>query len=200
MAKGIRIDSRRMGGATPVSTHGASKGLPMIHTGVQMRLTLTYRYDLKETLNKRRMAKKTKEANIAVMQYWHKEIRPKHFTHAGFTEYGYQRRSRATIHTKKKLWGHNDPIKDSGLAMAMSSNIKSLRATPSTGSVTVAGPWYMAVRVKRKDGKMSPDLKSELARVSKRDAMNMARFGAKHLRASILQDRKDKLGAKTEKP
>lgn len=184
----------------PISRSGKSKGLPMVHVGVEMRLSITYKYDLRKTLQARVLNKHIRETNKEVMMYWHRELRPKHFTLEGQAEYKYQRRMWVTEQRKKKLFGHNNPIVMSGDALAMSSNIKSLRATPKTASVTIAGPWYMAVRVPRKDGRLSPDLKAELSRFSKRDAMLMARFGAKRLRARILEDRKNKLGAKTETP
>ncbi len=200
MGKGFRIDSSKMGGPAPISTHGKSKGMEMVHVGVEMRLSIVYRYDLRKTLAARKFNQHIRETNKEVMMYWHREIRPKHFTLAGQSEYKYQRRARATEYWKRKKLGHNDPIKMSGQAESMSSNIKSLRATPKTAALTMSGPWYMAVRVPRKDGKMSPDLKAELSRFSHRDGMLMARFGAKNLRARILADRKNKLGAKTETP
>lgn len=200
MGKGFLIDASKMGRPAPISSHGKSKGQEMVHVGVEMRLSITYRYDLRTSLQPRVFNKHLNETNREVMMYWHRELRPKHFTLAGQAEYKYQRRTRATEYRKKKLFGHNDPIKMTGNALAMSSNIKSLRATPSSAAITVAGPWYMAVRVQRKDGKLSPDLKAELSRFSKRDAMLLARFGAKRLRERILQDRKNKLGAKAAKP
>jgi len=200
--RGIPIDFRGIRGpkAIPVSTHGASKGLPMVHVGIQFRLTLTYGMNMTKVLGARGMAKLCKEANKAVMGYWHKEIRPKHFTQKGFSEYKYQRRARATVDMKKKRYGHNDPIVQQGDARAMSSDIKRIRVTPSRASLTVAGPWYMGFRAKRKDGQMSPDLKKELAAISRQDALAMARFGAEMIRKGIAAERKARRGARKVKP
>ena len=200
--RGIPIDFRGIRGpkAIPVSSHGASKGLPMVHVGIEFRLSLTYGLDMTKVLGDRPMAKLRKEANKAVMGYWHREIRPKHFTQKGFSEYKYQRRARATVDLKKKKFGHNDPIVQQGDARAMSSDIKSIRATQSRASLTVAGPWYMGHRAKRKDGQMSPDLKKELAAISRQDALAMARFGAEMLRKGIVAERKARRGARKVKP
>lgn len=200
--RGIPIDFRGIRGpkAIPVSTHGASKGLPMVHVGIEFRLSLTYGLDMTKVLGDRSMAKLRREANKQVMQYWHKEIRPKHFTQKGFSEYKYQRRSRATVDIKKKKFGHNDPIVQQGDARAMSSDIKRIRATQHTASLTVNGPWYMGHRAKRKDGQMSPDLKKELSTISYQDAMAMARYGAQMIRKGIAEQRKARRGARKVKP
>lgn len=194
----FKLDTSRLGGAAPIVTHGKFKGQEKVHVGIETRLSLTYRYDLRKSISGREFNKHVREINKETMMYWHREIRPKHFTLAGQSEYKYQRRARATEFWKKRNLGHNEPLRKTDDAMNMSSNIKSLRSTPSTASLTMQGPWYMAVRNLRKDGKMSPDLKAELSRFSKSDAMKMARFGAKRLRERILEDRKKKLGAKTE--
>ncbi len=200
--RGIPIDFRGIRGPKiiPVSTHGATKGLPMVHVGIEFRLSLTYGLDMSKVLGDRSMAKLRRDANRQVMQYWHKEIRPKHFTQKGFSEYKYQRRSRATVDIKRKKYGHNDPIVQQGDAREMSSDIKSIRATQHMAALTVAGPWYMGHRARRKDGKMSPDLKKELASISRQDAMSMARYGAEIIRKGIAAQRKARRGARKVKP
>jgi hypothetical protein len=173
----------------------------MVHVGVTFRTTLVYGVDMSQILGSRNLAKHRRQAGKEVLVYWHQNLRDKHFTNEGFTEYKYQRRSRTTVFTKKKRRGHNLPIVNEGEAWKMTGNIKALRGTPNKASLTMAGPWYLGHRVKRKDGKMSPDLKSELTSVSARDALSMARFGAKHIREGIKADKKArKMGARTVKP
>lgn len=199
MARGLRIDGSKLGGPAPVVKSGKNAGMEMVHVGVKFTPTITYRVDMSQVLSKRNLNRHLREANKAVLVYWHKNLRDKHFSSEGFTEYKYQRRARATVFTKKKQFGHNLPIVNVGAAWKMTGNIKSLRSTPSTAALTMAGPWYLGHRVKRKDGKMSPDLKSEITRISARDALLMARLGAKQVRDGIKADKKSKLGARIAK-
>lgn len=195
--KGLRLDASRLGGPAPTSKSGGE----MVHVGVTFRTTLIYGVDMSQILDQRNLNKHRREAGKEVLVYWHQNLREKHFTNEGFSEYKYQRRSRATVDRKKKEFGHNLPIVQEGDAWAMTSNIKALRGTPNKASLTMAGPWYLGHRVTRKDGKMSPDLKSELTAVSARDALLMARFGARHIREGIKADKKaKKIGARTVKP
>lgn len=193
--KGLRLDASRLGGSAPTSKSGAE----MVHVGVTFTTTLIYGVDMTKVLGQRNLNKHRRQAGKEVLVYWHQNLRDKHFTSEGFSEYKYQRRARATVDIKKKKLGHNLPIVMAGDAWAMTGNIKSLRGTPNKASLTMAGPWYLGQRVKRKDGKMSPDLKSELTAVSARDALLMARFGAKHIREGIKADKKSKLGARIAK-
>jgi len=195
--KGLRLDASRLGGPAPTSKSGGE----MVHVGVTFKTTLVYGVDMTQILGQRNLNKHMRQANKEVLVYWHQNLREKHFTSEGFTEYKYQRRKRATVEMKKERYGHNLPIVEEGDAWAMTSNIKALRSTPKKGSLTMAGPWYLGHRVQGKDGKTSPDLKDELTRVSARDALSMARFGAKHIREGIIADKKArKMGARTVKP
>lgn len=196
-SKGLRLDASRLFSAAPTSKSGAE----MVHVGITFRTTIVYGVDMTQILGSRNLDKHRRQAGKEVLVYWHQNLREKHFTSEGFSEYKYQRRSRATVTKKKKEFGHNLPIVEEGDAWAMTSNIKALRSTPNKGSLTMAGPWYLGHRVMRKDGKMSPDLKSELTAISPRDALLMARFGAKHIREGIKADKlARKMGARTVKP
>lgn len=186
-------------GPAPTTKSGKNAGAAKVFGGLRLVHSITYKVDMAQVLGSRSMNKIVRQANKDVMMFWHSTLRDKHFTTKGFSEYRYQRRSRATIDLKKKRFGHNLPIVKSGEAWAMTSNIKSLRSTPTTGTLTMAGPWYLGQRVTRKDGKISPDLKSELTRISKRDMMLMSYFGAQKIREGITEVKKARLGARKVK-
>lgn len=201
MGRGLRLDGRSLGGPAPVIKSGKNAGMEKIHAGIRFRPTLIYRVDMAQVLSKRNLRKHMSAANKSVLLFWHDKLRSKHFTAAGSEEYKYQRRSRTTVFYKKKVLGHNLPLVSTGDARSLTGSIKALRSTPNRGSLTMAGPWYLGYRVKRKDGKMSPDLKSELTRISARDGLLMARLGAKLIRDGIKADKKAKrIGARTVKP
>ena len=172
----------------------------MVFGGVMVQWQLTYRVDPAQLLSGRNMKKLQRETNKKVLNYWHKVMLDKHFTPKGFSEYRYQRRTRATVHYKKKHFGHNDPIKQKGIAEILTGHIKNSRATPTKASITMDGPWYMGHRQKRKDGKLSPDLKDELTRVSHADAMKLAYMGGEYMREKIKEAKKSKIGARVFKP
>lgn len=191
------VDMR--GGPAPKITSGPNKGMDRILVGVEMRLSITYNVDMSLVMGQRNLNRHLRQANKDMLLYWHKDIREKHFTNKGFTEYKYQRRNRSTIHHKKTNFGHNLPIVQQGLSKSMSGNIKSLRATPKTAALTVPGPWYMGVRVTDKKGKLSPDLKKELSTISRRDAIAMAERGADSINAALKKDKIAKKGRRTVK-
>jgi hypothetical protein len=187
-------------GPAQVTKSGKYAGIAKVFSGVRLVNTITYKVDMSKVFAKRKLDKIIRQANKDVMLFWHTTLRQKHFTTKGFSEYKYQRRSRATVDIKKKKFGHNLPIVKVGDAWAMTGSIKALRSTPTTGTLTMAGPWYLGQRVTRKDGKQSPDLKSELTRVSHRDMMLMSYMGAKQIRKGIAEAKKARIGARTIKP
>lgn len=192
-----QIDMR--GGPAPKITSGPMKGQDRVSVGVDMRLTITYNVDMSVVMGQRNLNKNLRQANKDMLLYWHKEIREKHFTNKGFSEYRYQRRTRATQYWKALKYRHQLPIVLVGLAKTMSGNIKSLRATPKTAALTVPGPWYMGVRVRSQGGKLSPDLKKELSTISSRDAIAMAKRGADSINEALKKDKIAKKGRRTVK-
>jgi hypothetical protein len=187
-------------GPAPLIKTGKNAGSAKAFTGLRLVNTITYKVDMSKVFAKRSLDKIVRQANKDVMLFWHTTLRQKHFTSKGFHEYRYQRRARTTVYYKKKHFGHNLPIVKVGDAWDMTGNIKSLRSTPTTGTLTMAGPWYLGQRVRRLDGTISPDLKSELTRVSHRDMMLMSYMGAKQIRKGIAEAKKSRIGARTIKP
>lgn len=186
--------------AAPKTTHGRFKGQDKIFAGVEMRLELQYNVDPRKMLGKRNLRRHLRVVNRAMLLYWHKRLRPIHFTQRASGKYKYQRRTNATVIIKKEQFGHNLPLKQKGIAESLTGNVKSLRVTPTTGSLVMHGPWYLGHRTKRKRGGLSPDLKDELTRVDLKDAQMLAEIGSEILAKKFEQDKRRRLGAHRETP
>lgn len=165
-----------------------------------MELELQFNVDPRNMMSDRNMNRHRRVVNAAMMKYWHRKIRKKHFTQQGGREYKYQPRTVATRVIKRLTYGHSLPIRAKGLAESMTGSIKSLRVTPTVGRLVMHGPWYLGQRVERQRGGLSPDLKDELTRVSMDDAQTMAEVGSDILNKRLEQDKRRRLGAHTERP
>lgn len=177
-------------GFAPKTTHGRFKGEDKVFAGLEVVMSITYRVDPRELVAKRRLNRYLREVNKEVMLHWHTHMRPVHFTSKGSSKYNYQRRTNATVIIKRERFGHNLPLKQKGAAESLTANIRALRATPTRGTLTMHGPWYLAHRTRRKRGGLSPDLKAELTRIDDADALNLARMGSKLLAARINAEKK----------
>lgn len=184
-------------GAAPKITHGRFKGQDKVFMGLELQLEITYNADMRKIIGKRNQNKVLRRVNRAVMLYWHKTFRKKHFTRRALSEYRYKRRTPTTYLIKRLQYGHSEPIVSKGIAKSMTRTVKFARATPTTGRLAMYGPWYLAQRAKRKDGTMGPDLQSELTSVSLKDAKQLAVFGGDILRNYIKQDKRRRLGAQS---
>lgn len=187
-------------GPAPKITHGKFKGMEKQFAGVEMRLELQYHVDPRAMLSKRNLNRHLRVVNRAMLLYWHKRMRPGHFTQRASAKYKYQRRTNATVVIKKEQFGHNIPLKQKGIAESLTGNVKSLRVTPTTGSLVMHGPWYLGQRTKRKRGGLSPDLKDELTRVDLKDAQMLAEIGSEILAKKFEQDKRRRLAAKKVTP
>lgn len=196
----MAIDAGVPRGAAPKTTHGRFKGRDKVFMGVEMELEIQFRVDPRVMLSQRNLNKHRRVVNGAMMKYWHRKIRRKHFTKEGGRKYKYERRTNATQVIKREQFGHTIPLRSKGIAESMTGSIKSLRVTPSLGRLVMHGPWYLGQRVKRKKGGLSPDLKDELTRVDMRDAQEIAEVGSTILATYFEQDKRRKLGAKKVRP
>ena len=187
-------------GPAPKVTHGRFKGQTKSFSGVVMEMEITYRVDPRAMVSKRNLNRHMREVNAKVLRYWHKHFRPAHFTSRGFSKYGMQRRTNATVKIKQEVYGHNLPIVQKGIARSLTGNVKFVRATPTRGRLRMHGPWYLGHRTKRQKGGLSPDLKAELVRVNQPDAMKLARIGTGLMAQALKRDKKARLGAHTVKP
>ena len=80
-----------------------------------------------------------KESYAAVLTYWHRELRPKHFTLAGAAEYRYAPRSRKYEARKQRKVGHTRPLEFSGLSKALTS-VRNVTSTSKGGRVRMNAP------------------------------------------------------------
>jgi hypothetical protein len=105
--------------------------------------------------------------------YWHQMLRPKHFTHAGATEYGYAKRAGVGLtgkafrasYTGRKLrkYGHTYPLVLTGESKVRTATLGRVYATRDSARVTMNAPalnfWHR---------KMTPglDMAAEMTTIS----------------------------------
>jgi len=65
---------------------------------------------------------------------WHTELRPEKFTRAGARKYHYERRTKKYRATKRKRFGHDNPLEFSGVSKT-SSRIRDVRASSKKSRV-----------------------------------------------------------------
>lgn len=70
---------------------------------------------------------------------WHRDFRPKHFTHAGAREYGYQPRQGSYTRQKLHKHGHTRPLEYSGQSRRRTS-IRDVRATSQKVRIVMNAP------------------------------------------------------------
>jgi|GEM_PF-3149292 len=124
------------------------------------------------------------------MRMWFRFVLPKHFTHRGATEYGYQERS--VLHTRKKLrkFGHTYPNVFTGkLRAEVLANATDIRATAKGVRGYLHGPKYLWQYRKNYS---QPDKAKELTAVSDADrefiAEVMDKYIARQLRRAGIRD------------
>lgn len=117
-----------------------------------------------------------REVMYLVAFFWHREFRPKHFTHAGATEYRYTERS--PLYNRKKLrrFGHTYPLVftgDSKLATEANVTIRAIATSnKARGIVKMRAPNLSRLG---RDGSRTPIVAvDELRRVSDRETRQIA--------------------------
>ncbi len=186
-------------GSIPTVTRGRNKGMQRQWAGFQMRTSIQYRCDFRDIVAKRNLNKMMRATNKALVLFWQKVLRPAHFKTPAVTEYGYQRRMTSTFKAKRKKYGHALPLVMKYALKNMTGIAKRVTATPTTGRIVMMAPGYVHVRVPKAKGGLSPDLAKELVAVSNRDAMRMARHGAKLMKDEYAAAKKAGVGKKTVK-
>ena len=95
--------------------------------------------------------KLARECWIAMGEHWHREMRAKHFTHRGASEYGYDKRQgegrspgdkgflRTYTGRKLRRFGHTYPLVWSGASRTLSA-IRDVRATRDGSRVVMNTP------------------------------------------------------------
>lgn len=118
---------------------------------------------------KRYHGEASKRSWHAVGVRWHSTMRSKHFTRAGFTEYGYAPRSRAYEARKRKKQGHNRPLEFSGESKRR-SRFARIAATTKGSTVRFSAP---ALNLRPKGGRIN--LREEATRISAREAATLSK-------------------------
>jgi len=80
-----------------------------------------------------------KEAFGDAATMWHREMRPKHFTHAGAREYNYARRSERYTRRKLRTHGHTYPLVWTGATRNL-TRICDVRTTSKGARVVMRAP------------------------------------------------------------
>lgn len=116
--------------------------------------------------------------------HWHREFRPKHFTHAGATEYGYTPRAgergssskvkfaRSYTGRKLKKFGHTNPLVYSGLSRDL-TRIPNIRSTATRGNATCRVRMN-APRLNMRNPTTKINLREELSRISSGESKQLA--------------------------
>lgn len=117
----------------------------------------------------------------AAGEYWHREILPKHFTHAGATEYDYQGRTPKHLRRKLRKYGHTYPLVFSGDLKRDVLRTLDVRSDQKGARVVLHGPRYLYAY--RKDYKQA-DKAYELSTISRGDAEAIARVLDQNIEAA----------------
>lgn len=144
-------------------------------------------------------------------EYWHREILPRHFTHAGAAEYGYKPRHFKYTRYKLKRYGHTYPLVFRGDMKRAVLRTEDVRSDQKGARIVLHGPTYLyayrkfnkrlAARYRRRGSHRAgtdearyrlqdqPDKAYELSTISSRDAEAVARVldrGIEQLKAARI--------------
>lgn len=106
-------------------------------------------------------------------EYWHQKYFPKHFTHAGATEYGYQERNAHYEMRKLKKYGHTYPLVFSGQGRQDASHPR-IVATAKRGEARVQVIMNAPV-FNLRSSPSAPNMRRELITISQAEADSIAR-------------------------
>ena len=109
-------------------------------------------------------------------EYWHRFFRPKHFTQAGATEYGYQRRSPKYERRKLRLYGHSHPLVATGESREL-SRMKDVRATSK--GVRIIMPAIRKLNFTPQGGTIK--MAEEMRTISANEQKQLEKLGEHHM-------------------
>lgn len=116
-----------------------------------------------------------RDVMYSVAFLWHRDMRPKHFTHAGASEYGYTERSPNYNRQKFRRFGHTYPLVytgDSKLATEKNVNIRATATSNKTSGIVK----MRAPKLNWKNPRSPIVTRDELTRVSARENIVIANF------------------------
>lgn len=113
-----------------------------------------------------------KNAWAAVGRYWHTMYRPKHFTHAGATEYGYEKRKSRYERRKLRRYGHTYPLVFSGMSRNL-ARLQDVRPYATGGNSPTGKSGVRIVLhspgLNRRPKTGTINMRDEMTRVSRRE-------------------------------
>lgn len=102
---------------------------------------------------------------------WHERYRNKHFTPAGFAEYGYTPRSKRYNARKKKVLGHTRPLEFTGESKERS---KTFRVVATKNGARVVMNQVRAFNFRPLGGRI--DMRKEFTTVSRNEVLTLQEF------------------------
>jgi hypothetical protein len=120
--------------------------------------------------------------------HWHGEMLPRHFTHGAAQRYGYQTRTKAYNIRKRRIFGHTRELVFTGQGRAL-TRIKRITSTSKGCRVRMQGARVFNFRRRREDGKLSPDMKSELRTITTSEQRRLVRVLDKAIDKRLKQQR-----------
>jgi hypothetical protein len=136
----------------------------------------------------------------AMGTWWHAQMRPKHFTHRGATEYGYDPRQgergsgaktfkRSYSGRKLRKFGHTLPLVWTG-ASRTRSLIRDIRVTKDSARVVLSTPTLNFKRGRKPGAKKT--LREEMTTVSDGERKELARVFDRAFEAAVRENRDER--------
>jgi hypothetical protein len=132
-----------------------------------------------------------KAGYVWTLTHWHREMRPKHFTHAGATEYRYaprrgergggRRFEGSYTQRKLKKYGHTRPLEFTGESKRASADLK-IKATSKGGRCILSTP-----RLNYRHPDSQVRAREEMTRVSDREVAVLARVFEDYVAAEFAR-------------
>lgn len=156
-------------------------------------IRLKYTGAIPGVISKANMNRKIKAAWLVAGTWWHKEMRPKHFTKRGAREYGYVprygepgsgRRFRGS-YTGRKLrrFGHTNPLVFTGLSRDL-TRVRDVRNTAKGVRVVMNAP---TLNRRPRGGRIN--MRDEMTRISIAERNQLIRLMDRKIHADLRADR-----------
>lgn len=134
---------------------------------------------LSEAGSKRAVTRIMKAVFLALGDYWHQEILPRHFEPGAHDRYGYAERTTAHARRKARLWGAT-PQYAAERSLVFTGRMKSqlqrwveVKAYPSRFTVLMHGPRYVGMRPMRSN---MPNMGEEITAVTVAELNELADY------------------------
>lgn len=106
---------------------------------------ITYSRDPK-TISKKHMRPLLKKALAEVVEEWHEESLPEHFTERGRRRWRYRARRKSYARTKRSQYGHNKPLVKTGTLRRQAKRMARITGSSKAARGNMTVPWYATKR------------------------------------------------------